>query len=84
MRKLLLALLIGVSGAALLPAHKANAWWDAWGRWHPSYYAPRFYGPRVVVVPPPVYAPPAYYRPYARWIPPHYDPWGRFIPGHWA
>ena len=81
MRKLLLATVLGLSAAALLPSHKANAWWDAWGRWHPD-----FVRRPVVVVRPPVYGPyyaPYYGRHYARWIPPHYDRWGRFIPGHW-
>jgi hypothetical protein len=86
MRVFLVALVLGTVGAALLPSHQANAWWDRWGGWHPGYV-----GPRVAVVPPPVYAPPYYARPpvyyatpYARWIPPHYNRWGRFVPGHWG
>lgn len=75
MRALLVALTLGVAGAAFMPMHPAQAWWDRFHRWHPYYY-----GPRIVVAPPPVY----YARPYARWVPPHYNPWGRFIPGHWA
>jgi len=76
MRSALLALVLGLTGAALLPPHQAKAWYDGWGIWHPNYYRPP-----VVVAPPPVYYAP---RPYARWIPPHYDPWGRYIPGHWG
>jgi hypothetical protein len=76
MRTALFALVLGVTGAALLPSHQAKAWYDRWGYWHPNYYRPP-----VVVAPPVVYAP----RPYgARWIPPHRDYWGRFVPGHWG
>lgn len=80
MRAFIIALVLGTAGAALLPSHQANAWWDRWGRWHPNYVRPP-----VVVVPRAAYAPPPYYaRPYARWVPPHYNRWGRFVPGHWA
>ena len=79
MRTALVALVLGLSGAALLPSHEAKAWWDRFGRWHPGYLPP------VYVVPPPAYVPYPYApRPYGRWIPPYYDAWGRFIPGHWV
>ena len=76
MRVLFATCVLGVLGAALLPAPPARAWWDGWGRWHPNHYRP----PVMLVPPPPVYYP----RPYARWIPPHYNRWGQFIPGRWV
>ncbi len=76
-RTAILTLVLGLFGAALLPTHQANAWWDHWGRWHPAFVRP----PVVIVSPPPVvYAP----RPYAHWVPPFYDRWGRWHAGHWA
>lgn len=85
MRACLVALALGIAGAAFLPASDAQAWWDRWGRWHPGYVGPRVVvgPPPVVVVPPPAYAP-VVRRPYAVWIRPHYDRFGRFIPGHWG
>ncbi len=80
MRALLIALVLGTAGAALLPVRDARAWWDHWGRWHPRYIGP----PVVVVPPPPVVYAPVVRRPYALWIRPHYDRFGRFIPGHWG
>jgi len=80
-RTALLALLIGVSGAALLPAPKANAWW---GPWRPRWIVPV---PAPILVPRPVYVgpPPVYYAPYPHhWVRAHWDAWGRWIPGHWV
>ena len=78
MRALLFALALGVTGAALLPARPAAAWYDAWGRWHPNFYR----RPVLVVRPPVVVVPRPY--PYAHWVPPHWNRWGRWVPGHWA
>ena len=67
------ALLLGCAGAALLPTHRAEAWWVP--------------GPVVIAPPPVVYAPapyPLYGRPgYVRWVPAHWDRWGRWHRAHW-
>lgn len=72
-----LALLLGCAGAALLPSHKAEAWWVRGG------YG--YYGPRVAYAPAPIYVAPPVYGPYRLvWFAAHYDRWGRWHPGHWG